>query len=75
MVKQEFTYYCDRCGREFSDYTLCNGNKLLPLKEVWVHLGFKKFNGEICEECSQELEEYLDNFFDEVNKDGRKRAD
>jgi len=66
-LAQKYKITCDRCGKEhvreegvMDDAVFCNITISNDIRRVAI--------ADLCEDCYKEFEEFVENFFDEVNK-------
>jgi len=66
-LAQKYKITCDRCGKEhvreegvMVDAVFCNITISNDIRRVAI--------ADLCEDCYKEFEEFVENFFDEVNK-------
>ena len=71
----EYKFVCDRCGKEefldeedvFIEYPTVTFSKQTSIIQMPI-----KMEGQVCADCLTEFWELAENFFDEVNKEGRE---
>lgn len=66
MRKENYTYYCDRCGNEIATYPESymapnNSYKIEKDNYIYIHLNYKTDDErylDLCDECKEALERW-----------------